>query len=203
MKLKKFISPPGEEELTLNFQREIYSENEYNRFGVCINEGDVVLDCGANVGIFTQYALDQGASKVYAYECEEPFYKCYNSNIVDERTCCTLGYIGHGHYDLPKIFKQHNLDKVNFIKLDIEGAEWEMFKHMKKEDMRRIDKWAIEFHTLQYRRNVSEEDKKIKLGWLLEILEQFSVNGFKIKYEQIHKGWDVTHLYAIKENEIL
>ena len=31
---------------------------------------------------------------------------------------------------------------------------------------------------------------------ILEILEQFSVNGFKIKYEQIHKGWDVAHLYA-------
>ena len=62
--------------------------------------------------------------------------------------------------------------------------------------MRRIDKWVIEFHTSQYNQNVSEEDKKIRLGWLLEILEQFSVNGFKIKYEQIHKGWDVAHLYA-------
>ena len=38
--------------------------------------------------------------------------------------------------------------------------------------------------------------KKIKLGWLLGILEQFSVNGFRIKYEKIHKGWDLAHLYA-------
>ena len=191
-----FECPPGQEELTKNFQREIFEENEYDRFGVGIDKGDVVLDCGANVGIFTQYALSKGASKVYAYECDEPFYKCYNNNIVDERAHCTLGYVGHDKYDLPKIFKQHNLDRVNFIKLDIEHHEWEMFKHMKKEDMRRIDKWVIEFHTSQYNQNVSEEDKKIRLGWLLEILEQFSVNGFKIKYEQIHKGWDVAHLYA-------
>ena len=196
----KFKYPPGHEELIGNFQREIFEGNEYNRFGIGINDGDIVLDCGANVGIFTQYALNKGASKVYAYELEESYYKYYNDNIIDERAHCTLGEVGYKAYDLPKIFKQHNLDRVNFIKLDIEGAEWDMFKMMEKEDMRRIDKWAIEFHTLQNNISVNETNKRIKLGWLLGILEQFSLNGFRIKYEHIHKNWDVVHLYAEIEN---
>ena len=74
--MKNFICPIGQEDLTNSFQREIYTEGEYDRFGIKIESGDVVLDCGANVGIFAQYALDLGASKIYSYECDEPHFNC-------------------------------------------------------------------------------------------------------------------------------
>jgi len=197
---KVFKCPPGQEELTINFQREIYTENEYDRFGIKIEEGDVVLDCGANVGIFTQYAFDMGASQVLAYECDEPHYKCYEENITDDRAKCTMGYVGHNNYDLTKIFEQHqDIDEINFAKIDIEGAEWSMFKHMKVEDMRRVDKWAIEFHTQMFNRNVDDKYRKELLWDFLKIFEMFSVNGYEIKYEHLHKGWDVVHLYARRQ----
>jgi tRNA A58 N-methylase Trm61 len=197
---KIFKCPPGQEELTTNFQHEIYSENEYNRFGMGIKEGDVVLDCGGNVGIFTQYAFDMGASQVLAYECDEPHFKCYKENITDDRAKCTMGFVGHGHYDLTKIFEQHQIDKVDFAKIDIEGAEWHLFAHMKVEDMLKVDRWAIEFHTHYSNQSVNNRDKANNLWGFLKILEMFSVNGYEIKYEHIHKGWDVVHLYARKQN---
>ena len=201
IKNKIFKCPLGHEKITKIFSEEIYSGNEYDRFGIKVEKGDIVLDAGANVGIFTQYALDMGASQVLAYECNESLFECYNENITNNRANCTMGFVDHNKYDLPKIFKQHNIDKIDFAKIDIEGCEWEFFEKMEVDDMKKIEKWAIEFHTLQNMSIISEEDKKIKLSWLLNILEKFSVNGFNIKYECIHKGWDIVHLYAIKENK--
>lgn len=218
---KIFKYPLGKE--MDGFVNEIYNENEYDRFGIKVEKGDIVLDAGANVGIFTQYALDMGASQVLAYECNESLFECYNENITSNRANCTMGFVCDvldkydgiprntqqynlfydvfNKYDLPKIFKQHNINKIDFAKIDIEGCEWEFFEKMEVDDMKKINKWAIEFHTLQNLDIVSEEDKKIKLSWLLNILEKFSVNGFNIKYECIHKGWDIVHLYASKENK--
>ena len=201
VKNKIFKCPLGHEKITQSFTEEIYSGNEYDRFGIKVEKGDIVLDAGANVGIFTQYALDMGASQVLAYECNESLFECYNENITNNRANCTMGFVDHNKYDLPKIFKQHNIDKIDFAKIDIEGCEWEFFEKMEVDDMKKIKKWAIEFHTLQNLDIISEEDKKNKLSWLLNILEKFSVNGYNIKYECIHKGWDIVHLYASKENK--
>ena len=56
-----FKFPDGNLEMSQNFYREIYEEKEYDRYGIRIEEGDIVVDCGANIGIFSQYALDLGA----------------------------------------------------------------------------------------------------------------------------------------------
>jgi len=193
---KEFKYPKGQEILIKSFIREIYDENEYDRFNINIKEGDIVLDAGANVGIFTQYALDRGASKVIAYECEESNFQYYNENINDNRVSCTMGYVGHNNYDLTKIFEQHNIDKIDFAKIDIEADEWEMFKNMKDEDMIKVEKWAIEFHTQFYNSNVVINNKLSLLWGFLQILEKFTLNNYEIKFEHIHKGWDVVHLYA-------
>mgnify|MGYP000383068784 CR=1 FL=1 len=73
-----------------------------------------------------------------------------------------------------------------------------------KEELLMREQQIIEDHSNllnKIRAYISEEDKNIKLSWLLNNLEKFSVNGFNIKYECIHKGWDIVHLYAIKENK--
>jgi hypothetical protein len=111
-----------------------------------------------------------------------------------------MGFVGHGHYDLTKIFEQHQVDEIDFAKIDIEGAEWEMFENMKVEDMKRVKKWAIEFHTVFFNPAFNDHFRANRLWNFLKIFEMFSVNGYEIKYEHIHKGWDVVHLYAKKVN---
>jgi hypothetical protein len=197
--MKNFICPIGQEDLTNSFQREIYTEGEYDRFGIKIESGDVVLDCGANVGIFAQYALDLGASKIYSYECDEPHFNCLIQNITSLDFTPTLGFVGHNHYNLSKILNQHSLNKIDFAKIDIEGAEWDMFVNMDNEDMKKVNKWAIEFHTGYFNLGLTTENKLNKLWDFLKILEKFSINGFNIYFEHIHKGWDIVMLYAKKK----
>ena len=48
--------------------KEIWFDHEYSQYGVEVEKGDIVVDCGANVGFFTLYALNKGAKHVYSIE---------------------------------------------------------------------------------------------------------------------------------------
>ena len=66
---------------------EVFMEKDYNRGGVSIQKNDIVVDIGANVGVFTRYAKLNGASKIYCYEPEMDNFKCLKNNTSEE---CTL-----------------------------------------------------------------------------------------------------------------
>src|SRR6185295_12886405 len=53
---------------SLDFVLAELRDDPYLQNGIRIKAGDVVLDCGANVGVFTRRALDAGARLVVAIE---------------------------------------------------------------------------------------------------------------------------------------
>jgi FkbM family methyltransferase len=53
---------------------------DYERMGCYIREGDVVLDLGANIGIFAHRAETRGASKVICFEPVTPTFNCLIKN---------------------------------------------------------------------------------------------------------------------------
>jgi 31-O-methyltransferase len=59
---------------------EICDDQLYLQAGVSISTGDVVVDIGANIGVFTLYAAKQGA-QVYAYEPMPPTYAVLQQNV--------------------------------------------------------------------------------------------------------------------------
>jgi FkbM family methyltransferase len=59
---------------------EIFVDKLYFQEGVSILTGDIVLDVGANIGIFTLFAAKQGA-RVYAYEPIPPTFEVLQHNI--------------------------------------------------------------------------------------------------------------------------
>ena len=126
--ISKFSYPESMEGDVPNFYKEIYEENEYNRFGIKIEKGDVVIDCGANIGIFSQYALDMGASKVIGYEPDDTSYQYYEKNLKSRKVDKIKSFISKGGVDIKRILSDNNLDKVDFLKLDIEGGEWGLFE---------------------------------------------------------------------------
>lgn len=122
----------------------------------CVNENDVVFDVGANMGLFTSYALWKKAS-VYAFEpnsllCKElsRYEKWYRNKlkVVTAALADSNGYANFSdggmecagaHIDntddkgikveiktIDEYVKCNKIDKIDFIKADIEGAERHM-----------------------------------------------------------------------------
>jgi FkbM family methyltransferase len=124
-----------------------------------VQAGDVVLDCGANVGVFTREALDHGASKIIGIEPAPENLEVYRRNFKDEIAAGRVVVYPKGVWDKDDVLTLHvdanntaadtfvlnrkettseikvplttidkmvaelKLDRVDYIKMDIEGAE--------------------------------------------------------------------------------
>ena len=161
---------------------EIFIHCEYDKEPLCVvEEGDVVLDIGANKGFFTLDALQKGASKVYSVEPVkhsyeqikkllndfpnvEPINKAISETngtitmFVDSDASVSNCVTSHGHIfgrdsnkvevesvNINTLIEQIN-EKINFMKVDCEGSELELFKTISEKNLKNIDKLVIETH---------------------------------------------------------
>lgn len=135
---------------------EIYIEGPYElNEHVCLEKEDVVIDCGANLGLFSAIASMKGCH-VYSFEPDPDIISKYlnktaqlnkNITIVQAALGKETGKIhfsqdnsnlGGGHvsetgiecdiFSLDDWAEKNNIEKIDFIKADIEGAEREMLK---------------------------------------------------------------------------
>jgi FkbM family methyltransferase len=136
-------------------ERKIYGEGKH-----FVQQGDVVLDCGANMGVFTRVALDHGARLVIAIEPAPENLEVLKRNFAPEIAAGKVILYPKGVWDkddvlsmnvdptnsaadsfvlhpdpeqsktiklplttIDKLVEELKLDQVDFIKMDIEGAE--------------------------------------------------------------------------------
>ena len=91
---------------------------------------------------------------------------------------------------LQNIFEENNINHCNFLKLDCEGAEYEILCNLPAKYFKEIDKIVMECHFV---------DKKPKLiGELKQILVK---QGFQVRTKTISN--ELVLLYAIKDSIIL
>lgn len=65
-----------------DFSETVFSgEGPYETASVQLKKGDVVIDCGANMGIFSILAVKRGASTVYAFDPQDNALRLLNDNI--------------------------------------------------------------------------------------------------------------------------
>ncbi len=131
----------------------------YSSPSVALRRGDTVLDCGANVGVYTRAALDEGAALVVAIEPAPENIEVLRRNFaaeiaagrvivypkgvwdrddiltlhVDPHNSAADSFVIHreGSHEILKIpvttidrlAAELKLAHVDFIKMDIEGAE--------------------------------------------------------------------------------
>jgi FkbM family methyltransferase len=134
------------------------AEQKRNIYGNQIHRGDIVLDAGANVGVFTRKALRAGAAKVIAIEPGPENLECLRRTFATEIADGRVVIYAKGVWDkddvlklsvdpidsardsfvrpitnaqfievplttIDKLVEELRLPRVDFIKMDIEGAE--------------------------------------------------------------------------------
>tara|TARA_Y100000389_G_scaffold202661_1_gene248621 strand:- start:1593 stop:2222 length:630 start_codon:yes stop_codon:yes gene_type:complete len=209
MKKELFKYPKSEESVVDDFYKEIFFDNEYNRHGAKVQGGDVCIDLGAFVGMFSHYALTRGASKVYSVEINPETYKCLVENTKSNPEIKTfLGEVSDRHdgknlYSIEGIIKDNNLKCVDFVKMDIENSEYPVLINIKPSTLNKVKKWAIEIH-LKWNGDGIEwshgyDFHSHDTSKLLYIMDKFSSNGFSIALEHIHKQYNIMMLYAWKQ----
>ncbi|HYW47705.1 MAG TPA: FkbM family methyltransferase [Bryobacteraceae bacterium] len=145
----------------LSFAEELaeQSQDEYGTDLRGVVPKDVVLDCGANAGVFTRQALRHGASKVVAIEPAPWALECLRRNFAEEIRAGRVLLYPKGVWDhddtlelnippgmastaatvalqqargkafqvplttIDRMASELKLERVDFIKMDIEGAE--------------------------------------------------------------------------------
>ena len=169
-----------------------------------INEGDVVVDLGGNLGIFNRYAYLQGASKVISFEPDKRYFellslnKSPNTILFNAAMSDKLGkvklteseHLGGSNiltqtheyakqyevetYSLNYLFESGLIDKIDFLKVDIEGAEKYVFQGISNENLLKINKISMEYHHAALNKNEQERheliDRLNKLGFNSYIL---------------------------------
>jgi FkbM family methyltransferase len=141
--------------LLAEFQRDVYLSG-----AVSIKLGDIVLDVGANIGMFTRQALRRGARQVISFEPAPGNQKALRHNVASELAAGRVSVIDAGAWNvhdtlrfavdlerpgrsscmepnggenahhlsitvqpIDAVVRDLSLSTVDFIKMDIEGAE--------------------------------------------------------------------------------
>jgi FkbM family methyltransferase len=156
-----------------------------------IKNPGVVLDIGANLGVWSKYILYRGANKVYCFEpnkkaiehlkrtligdnntkiIEKAVYK-ENSTLkffIDENNSLTSSLLeqsGHSPaYDVEAITLEESLnligeDKVDLVKMDIEGAEFDIIDNLDSKTADRISSFLIEYHDFYFQEGIAKVQK--------------------------------------------
>jgi FkbM family methyltransferase len=190
--------PPGRGGL-LEVVVELWLEHVYTSGFYRPGDGDVIIDAGANVGLFAiQIARQNRRCRVIALEPFSENFKYLEANVAracpENVTCCEVALgagFGKGQMQaagrsldhvlrvdpaaadgmpvipLAGLFDLARVQEIDFLKVDIEGSEHDVFAAASRELLSRFKRIAMEYHdqivpgTLDLLRNVLRSTHEI------------------------------------------
>jgi len=178
------------------FHDEIWNGGEYERYDVGIMPGDIVVDCGASIGIFARYALSRSASRVVSVEADADVHKYLTINTEGHNVLALHGTVG-GDWDIDSIMGAAGIDRIDFLKIDIEGWEFDLLSKISDETLSKVGKISMEVHVWGVFEYISDAqtgaDSCLRLTALLERLTK---SGFRISFERAHTNTCLFMVYA-------
>ncbi|PIR66477.1 MAG: FkbM family methyltransferase [Parcubacteria group bacterium CG10_big_fil_rev_8_21_14_0_10_36_14] len=171
-----------------------------------INNKSVMLDLGANNGEFSKFIKRLYGGKIYAIEAIPDLYentkemldvKSFNYCVSDSNKLCKIKVPENGcasnkvnkingeeievpGITLDKFLLDQQINRVDLLKMDIEGAEIEVFESISKKTLEKINQITVEFHDFlwpELKPKVKEIKKKIKLNGFYCIPFSLTNNG--------------------------
>jgi FkbM family methyltransferase len=145
---------------------EIFEGKTYERFFE-VEPGDVVLDIGASIGLFTYTILEKGAKHIYCVEPSESQFPILIKNtigypvthilkgiskengIIDQKIDYNMLFGGETQMEgitFSKLRYLYDLEKIDFLKIDCEGGEYDVFTEENLDFLKSIPKIAGEWH---------------------------------------------------------
>jgi FkbM family methyltransferase len=169
--------------------KEIYLYRCYDPENLPIGESDIILDIGAQIGIFSVYAAKAAKNgRVFSFEPVPENFRllkenaelngCANVSIFEAAVAEKSGLRkilvaadntgGHSFVDagqkvggsvevksfsLPEFMADHKIEEIDFLKIDCEGGEYEIFYNLPAEILGKIKKISMEYHDLDKERS--------------------------------------------------
>jgi FkbM family methyltransferase len=179
---------------------EIFERKCYEQFFE-VEEDDIVLDVGASVGPFTYSILHKKPKQVYCFEPSEREFKTLTKNVRGFAVIPIPKGISHtnsiiesdmlfgGETEMEtitfdKFINLYNIEKIDFIKTDCEGGEYDIFtqenlEFLKNNVKKVVGEWHLRHTELKekfrnFRDNILPHFKHYYI---------FSVDGTDIKWD--------------------
>jgi len=177
---------------------ELTDHNEYERL-FPVEEGDIVVDIGASVGPFTYSILSKKPKHCWVVEPMPHQFQTLKNNLMGS----PVSFIKAAITDLEKVeiewdgnvctprtisfnqfLKENEIDKIDFLKVDCEGGEYNVFSQSNISFLLTVPKIVTECHLWQDRL----ENSKFKL-FRDTILPQFpnykfySIDGIDVTWD--------------------
>jgi len=165
--------------------REVISEKIYERYR-SVQDGDIVVDLGANIGLFPWSLRKKNLERVVAVEPSQPLISALTNNMSKLPFPTTVFDYAIGNFTGEKVmgdndwlasgtlgtlfkvktFKDFladaNLDRIDFFKVDCEGGEYDIFTEENYEFLTTKVKYITGEWHLSYMKNGLNEFIKFK-----------------------------------------
>jgi FkbM family methyltransferase len=190
------------------FRKECLENHTYEQF-FGVEEGDIVVDAGANIGAFTKSIIKKNPKIVYCIEPDTRMFETLKENLTGYNVTLinkglaeqngesnftsfynevgnkvpTTGVLAEG-VTFKSVLEENNITHIDFLKIDIEGAEYDVFSKDNKDwILNNIDKIAGEWHLNV--KPLNDKFREFRDTYLLDHpnYRVFSMDGVDIKWD--------------------
>jgi len=181
-----------------------------------IKDGDVVYDMGANIGAFSIACSNYNVKKIYAFEPHPEIFDHLSYNLdkygknatsFNKAIAGTFSKVKFGTKEttvgssisdngtfevdtinLEKFVASNNLELPTYLKIDIEGAEYDFFENTSDDFFKNVRSIFFEFH----HNNGSN---------VLKIIDRFKNLGYTLSHKENALDHNLSHMNTIYLNK--
>jgi len=176
---------------------EIFKENCYEKF-FQVEENDIVVDLGASVGPFTYSIQHKNPKHCYVVEPLNNHITTLHKNLsqspvtiihsaITDKKKIKISWDGYEEYpptlSFEELRNQYNIDKIDFLKVDCEGGEYDVFSEDNIEFLKSVPKIATEFHLHGYVGKAKFKEFRNNILPNFPNHEVYSIDGIDIKWD--------------------